>query len=140
MNRKIVYIIAIFLNIIFVILLYFILYYRSKTWQLLNNPVGWCSNNWVCDNVCTEQNDNYDKINDCFKNTEYTEKGLYNCLIYPDDVPCTSDDNCTCPVELNETNNCFAGCPLSLDDVGTGSTTCCCNTTNQTASSCTPCS
>jgi len=133
MNKKIIFVVVLIGNIIICVLIYMYLYYRSKIHIMLNDPNGWCANNWTCNNVCPDSED----VNECYKSEDYSEKGLYKCLVYPEVSPCDSDGNCDCPSSLDSTSNCFAGCPLNLDDVGSGSTKCCCTST--TSSHCTPC-
>jgi len=86
-------------------------------------PNIWCSDNWTCNNSCPTGLG----FNECFNNVGST--GLASCIYGPNSAiattcftwPTGGDTgavacDCTQPMQ-QQTNNCFSGCPNSLDAV-----------------------
>jgi hypothetical protein len=106
-----------------------------KEFQCGSNPNIWCNDDWTCARTCTSE-----PVNDCFKNNN--QPGLASCLYGPNSaaatacytVPDSNDPNipaCTCPTTMENTSNCFSGCPSGLGSVNApGGAVCCCTTTD----------
>lgn len=110
-------------------------------------PNIWCSDNWVCQNNCTNGIITGTNIpaNSCFTNA--TVPGLASCLYGPNapgatvclnpptNGPSTGGTGlaCNCPtgMEGSQVMNCFNGCGSNLDSIQTpGTPVCCCNDPN----------
>lgn len=87
----------------------FVLWEYERAFQCVTYPSFWCWDDWVCEEPCPNNTQS-----PCFDDATSPSSGLLSCLIGLPSQTCGDGVACVCDMPLEDTDNCFQGCPQSL--------------------------